>query len=219
MSQDIHAIIRSNDLEGLKEFILSNGDLNTKDKLFRTPLHMAAWYGHLEQLKLLLVSQINFTETAQDDFNVFHFAVQSKNTSENIIECLKLLINYSNDNKLLNSKIKKSKRNILHLAVLKDDTKLVQFLLDNGIEPNVRTLKGENCFDLAKSEDMKTLLNDFKLKRENQNKLANIEENKEENIEENKEENKEEIIENKRSNQDIINENENEQKKIKLNDE
>jgi ankyrin repeat protein len=52
----LHAAARSGDVAALTHALATGEDVNSKDNLKRTPLHMAAWAGHTATVQLLLAS-------------------------------------------------------------------------------------------------------------------------------------------------------------------
>ena len=50
----LHAAARTGDVAALTHALASGEDINSKDNLKRTPLHMAAWAGHAVAVQLLL---------------------------------------------------------------------------------------------------------------------------------------------------------------------
>lgn len=116
----LHTAVRDNDIEAVRRLIGSGADINEVDKLSRTSLHMAAWAGNFEILKLLVASKANLMAKAVDNFSALHFAVQS--SSEHAVDCVKLLV--KRDKRLLNQKVSKGNKTALHVAASKVDTNL-----------------------------------------------------------------------------------------------
>lgn len=105
-SIDLHVAARNGDVPALVAAVAAGSDLNARDKLSRTPLHMAAWAGQTvgcmmplspnlsvfqfptfmptlslsvcmqEFVKLLLAHNVNTGAAAGDDMNALHFAAQ-----------------------------------------------------------------------------------------------------------------------------------------------
>ena len=53
---DLHAAARAGDVAVLNAGVASGCDVNAKDKLSRTPLHLAAWSGQTDAVRLLLAA-------------------------------------------------------------------------------------------------------------------------------------------------------------------
>jgi ankyrin repeat protein len=62
----LHDTARAGDVTALTHAIAAGGDVNAKDKLKRTPLHMAAWAGQAAAVALLLASGANAAVEATD---------------------------------------------------------------------------------------------------------------------------------------------------------
>ncbi len=66
MTVDLHAAARTGDVAALTLGAASGLDLNAQDKLRRTPLHLAAWSGQTEALRLLISSGASVAVEATD---------------------------------------------------------------------------------------------------------------------------------------------------------
>jgi hypothetical protein len=62
----LHAAARNGDVAALTHAVASGADVNSKDKLKRTPLHMAAWAGQAASVQLLLSSGAVVASEATD---------------------------------------------------------------------------------------------------------------------------------------------------------
>ena len=103
-------------------------DVNAYDNKQRTPLHLACWLGNYDMIKCLLNAGASCGLLAQDGFTCLHFAAQK--TNENTLNIVKLLL--KSDKTLLNKKIFKGKKSVLHLAIIKNNFGVVQYLLESG---------------------------------------------------------------------------------------
>ena len=66
MPVDIHAAARNGDIAALNLAAAQRQNLNTQDKLLRTPLHLAAWSGHADAVRVLLAAGANVGLAASD---------------------------------------------------------------------------------------------------------------------------------------------------------
>jgi len=66
------------------------GMINSQDFHRRTPLHLAAYFGHAEAVKRLIDEKADFKQTASDEYNALHFASQKGH-----VEVVKALVNAS----------------------------------------------------------------------------------------------------------------------------
>lgn len=148
-SRSLHALVMAHDVAGVEALLRErNGALtcllatsithslthlfidcvNEYDTKQRTPLHLACWLGELEMIQILLNAGASCALLAQDGFTCLHFAVQKLN--ENALNIVKLLL--KTDKTLLNKKVFKGKKSVLHLAISKNNYDVVQHLLESG---------------------------------------------------------------------------------------
>lgn len=149
----LHDAVKSLDIETVKTLIASGNDVNEKDKLNRTPLHLAAWKGNSEIIQLLLRSKACVTDKAMDGFTPLHFAVQSGD----LLSCELLL---KKNKALLSARTTKANKTVLHVAAHKNDLPMVQLLLSVGADVSALTNKRQTAFDMATSEEIRTALSD-----------------------------------------------------------
>eukprot|EP01041_Mallomonas_annulata_P013034 gene13034-27510_t len=147
----LHNAIRNEAIEEVKTLIASGSDVNEKDGMSRTPLHIAAWKGNSAIIKLLIQSKASTSEVAKDGFTALHFAVQSGD-----VDSCEVLI--KKNKSLLGSRVSKGNKTALHLASAKNNVALVRLLIALGADITAQTNKRETAFDLTNSEDVKTVL-------------------------------------------------------------
>lgn len=132
-------------------FLHPGVDVNLQDSMDRTALHLAAWKGSPELVKLLIQSKASTSIKARDNFSALHFAVQSGS-----LECCSLLI--ANNPKLLKESISKGKKKPLHLAAVKNNFEICQLLLDKGADPTAVTSSRQTALDFAKDDKVFQLI-------------------------------------------------------------
>ena len=141
----MHSAARENEVEELQRLIVSGKyDINEKDTMRRTPLHIASWAGNSEVVEVLLRSKAKTDALANDNFTALHFA---KN-----VDTIKALV--KSNKALLSARISKGNKTALHLAVPKGNLDVVRCLIDLGSDVTAKTSSGQSCLELAKSDDM-----------------------------------------------------------------
>jgi len=150
----IHDSVRNGKVDEVRAFIAKGGDINTIDKHKRTALHLAAWCGNIDILTVLINAKAQLDKKAMDGFTVLHFAVQSN--GEHAVECVRLIC--KKGKVLIQQRITKGNKTALHLAVTKGNIGVVEVLLEYGLDPLAKTSTGQTALDLAKSTEMKQLL-------------------------------------------------------------
>ena len=84
----LHNLAKQGDLSGMEEHGLDNVRLQYTDQLSRVPLHLAAFFGHLEVVdKILEICPESGALMAQDGFLAVHFAAQQGH-----LECVRSLV-------------------------------------------------------------------------------------------------------------------------------
>ncbi|CAG9461834.1 unnamed protein product [Pedinophyceae sp. YPF-701] len=123
--------------------------VDQKDKHSRTALHVAAYAGHVEVIKALLESGANAKAAAMDSTNALHFAAMKGHS-----EACRALINAGVS---VNSKTRKGMM-ALHFASQGGHKELAQLLLKRRANAGAANARGQLPFELAKGEELKTLL-------------------------------------------------------------
>jgi ankyrin repeat protein len=148
----MHAAARGNEVEILQNLIVSGKhDINEKDSMKRTPLHMAAWAGHAEIVRVLLKSKAKTDVLANDNFTALHFASN--------VDVVKLLV--KSNKSLLSARVSKGNKTALHIAVSKGNIDMVKCLIDLGSDVAAKTSSGQSCLDLAKTDEMSDVIKGF----------------------------------------------------------
>jgi ankyrin repeat protein len=85
---DIFSVIELNDLEGVKQWLETEPDINKSNNDGITPINFASYFGHIEIVKLLLAQpEIDFNEPAIDGWTAINHASYNGHT-----EIVKLLL-------------------------------------------------------------------------------------------------------------------------------
>lgn len=147
---DIHTSAREGNQTNINLLITYGADLNVKDRHSRTPLHLAAWAGHLFTVQSLLeTGKCDVNLNAVDDMNALHFAAQKGH-----LEVCKALLNAGI---AVNSKNRKG-MNALHLAAQGGHAELVRYLIKRKANPLAENKRGQTALDLSKSDELKQVL-------------------------------------------------------------
>lgn len=145
----MHAAARENEVEILQNLIVSGKhDINEKDSMKRTPLHMAAWAGHTEIVRVLLKSKAKTDVLANDNFTALHFA--------STVDVIKLLV--KGNKSLLSARVSKGNKTALHIAITKGNIEVVKCLIELGSDVAAKTSSGQSCLDLAKTDEMSEVI-------------------------------------------------------------
>ncbi|XP_062974220.1 CARD- and ANK-domain containing inflammasome adapter protein-like [Elgaria multicarinata webbii] len=122
------------------DYLISKGaKLEVKDKGGRTPLHRAAEKGHDKAVKMLLQAGANIYSLDQEGKSPLHLASQNHHA-----HILKSILKEE-------ARRYKNRHNFLHMAVLRDDSDLVQILLKNGALVDAKDEKGQTALGYAVS--------------------------------------------------------------------
>ncbi|KAL4199403.1 hypothetical protein AMTRI_Chr03g144790 [Amborella trichopoda] len=149
-SEDIHTFARDGNLEALQSICISNPlAVNARDKLSRTPLHLAAWAGQLEVVAFLCKHKADVGAAANDDMGAIHFASQKGHLA--VVRTL-LLSGVS-----VNASTRKG-FTALHYASQRGHLELVKYLVRKGAKIGAKIKAGKSAIDVTPSEEVRTFL-------------------------------------------------------------
>lgn len=124
-------------------------------------LHLAAWSGQTEVVSYLCKNKADVGAAAMDDTGAIHFASQKGH-----LEVVRTLLSSGVSVKSTNRK----GFTALHFAVQGSHLELIKYLVRKGANLNAKTKAGETPSDLAKNEEVRSLLVECEqtLKKEDQ---------------------------------------------------
>lgn len=146
---DLHTASREGDATAVAQLLAQGCDVNTRDKLLRTPLHLAAWAGHAEVVKLLVAHGGDPKACAMDDMNPLHFAAQKGHA-----DACRWIINAGVP---VNSRTRKGITS-LHFAAQHGHQAAVELLLARHANPTARTPKDQTPAQLTRDPALRALL-------------------------------------------------------------
>ena len=135
-----NAIIQGN-LAEVRKIIDSGENLETRDALDRTPLHMAAFYGRVKTIDLLLASGADIAARDHVGMTPLHAGVISGGR-----QSVQLLLDKGAD---INAQTE-SGQTALHLAASTGQPKLSRFLMERGADPCKKDYDGKTPLYYAK---------------------------------------------------------------------
>ncbi|EAX98225.1 hypothetical protein TVAG_010000 [Trichomonas vaginalis G3] len=112
----------------LIEYFLAQGvNINSRDQLGRTALHIATLYNNIESLELLISKGIDINGKDEFGRTAVYFAAEN-----NLVDILKVLFSHGADINAVNT----TKRSALHVATLNRCKEAIEFLVSHGAEIN-----------------------------------------------------------------------------------
>ncbi len=128
-----NAIIQGN-LAEVRKIIDSGENLETRDTLERTPLHMAAFYGRIKTIELLLASGADIAARDHVGMTALHIGVISGGR-----QTVQLLLDKGAD---INGQTGAG-QTALHLAASTGQPRLTRFLIERGADPHKKDYDGK----------------------------------------------------------------------------
>ena len=127
-----NAVIRL-DIAEIQKIIGSGADINTKDALDRTPLHIAAFYGRVKIIELLISSGSDVNAKDHTGMTPLHAAVISGGRQS---------VQYLLDKEADVNAQTEAGQTPLHLAAATGQPKLTKFLIERGADPQKKDFEG-----------------------------------------------------------------------------
>lgn len=135
-----NAVIRG-DIQEIRKIIESGSDINTKDALDRTPLHIAAFYGKVKIIEQLIVGGADINAKDHTGMTPLHAAVISGGR-----QSVQLLLDKQADIGARTG----AGQTALHLSAATGQPKLSRFLIERGADPYKTDFDGRTPLYYAK---------------------------------------------------------------------
>lgn len=140
----LHDAARNGDVdETIRLLAMNPASINERDRHSRTPLHMAAWAGQTDVVKLLCDSKADIKAAAGDDMAAIHFASQKGH-----VEAVRLLLAARAE---VNTLTRKG-MTPLHMAVQGNHKDVCLLLIKKGANLLTKNKAGKTPLDLVKDE-------------------------------------------------------------------
>ncbi|KAL6642604.1 hypothetical protein ACP70R_020785 [Stipagrostis hirtigluma subsp. patula] len=146
----LHSAARSGDVAAAESLCESNPlAIKSRDRLSRTPLHLAAWAGHVEVVRCLCKHKADVGAAAMDDTAAIHFASQKGH-----VEVVRELLASGATVKAKNRK----GFTPLHFAAQNSHLELVKYLVKKGADITAKTKGGQTALHVAENDDVRAFL-------------------------------------------------------------
>lgn len=164
-----HDAARSGDSKLLEEALNEDEDaIASRDKLQRTPLHLASWAGHTSLVAMLITRGADVHAEAVDGFRAIHFAAQNGHEST-VKELLKVNLNSrhsfnawthlcqicSQARSKVNVRDSKKLNTPLHLAASKGHADTAAYLLKKNADPTSFNRARLTPVDVAATQEVR----------------------------------------------------------------
>jgi len=164
---ELHVAARDGDIEKLKALLEAAEDekaVNATDQHRRTPLHLAAFFGHALAVQLLLEKGADAQREAMDGFLALHFAAQQGRLD--VVQAITRHLSGGKEHgvvkKHVNRVVHKGKKSALHLALQKNHVECAKFLVMKGASTEAKTAGGQSAIDLCQSDELRAALKGVK---------------------------------------------------------
>jgi hypothetical protein len=175
-NNSLHNAARNGDLVAITAAIGEKTNLNARDQHQRTPLMLAAWAGHENIVRALILAGAHAALGASDNMNALHFAAQKGHA-----ECARLLITAGIK---VNSKNSRTGANALIMASQHGHSDVVSVLLKRDANPLATNKAGKTARDMCKEgcDEIREMLEEAEVEA-GKAKMAEILKRKEKNAE------------------------------------
>lgn len=135
-----NAVIKA-DIAEIQKIIGAGTDINAKDALDRTPLHIAAFYGRVKIMETLITGGADVNAKDHNGMTPLHAAVISGGR-----QAVQLLLDKQADLQAHTE----AGQTALHLSAATGQPKLTRFLIERGADPQMKDFDGRTPLYYAK---------------------------------------------------------------------
>ena len=147
----LHKAAWEGNVNAMRALINRGADLEAEDDLRQTPLHMAVQGGKENAVRLLLSLDVNIEAPNTEGETPLFAAIYTNKKSKNIVQLL--LDNGASIEARTTGSVEGW--TVLHSAAIVDNVKLVQMILDRGLDVNVTDASGLTPLGLATARGFK----------------------------------------------------------------
>ncbi|KAJ1170448.1 hypothetical protein NDU88_002325 [Pleurodeles waltl] len=136
----LHVAAANGHVAAIELLIRKGAKVDAKDKNGRTPLHRAAEMGHADAVRVLLQAGANLYALDKEGQSPLHLAAQNQH-----VDIMKMMLQEE-------GRLYKNGHHFLHMAALKDESSLVNLLLQNGATVDEKDDKKKTALAYAVSQ-------------------------------------------------------------------